>query len=196
MTQDSQFDPLDSANPAHLSEASAASSGASSASGTTNDFAANNTAQQKPPFQIHKIYVKDCTFEMPAGSQVFTKEWRPELSVQIGTVSKPLAEENTHEVTLEVKCEVKSGGELAFKLELKQSGIFAVHGLELAQLHHTLGAFCPSVLYPYARECICDFVLKAGFPQLNLAPINFDVLYQQELINKNQKPEAERQTVH
>jgi len=192
MTQDSQFDPTNSES---INSASA-NTASSNASTSGNDFVANNTTQQKPPFQIHKIYVKDCTFEMPAGTSIFTKEWKPELSVQIGTVSKPLAEENTHEVTLEVKCEVKSAGELAFKLELKQSGIFGVHGLELAQLHHTLGAFCPSILYPYARECICDLVLKAGFPQLNLAPINFDVLYQQELANKNKQPEAEAQTVH
>ncbi len=155
-----------------------------------------NQSQEKPPFQIHKIYVKECTFEMPAGSGIFTKEWRPELSVQIGTVTKPLAEENTHEVTLEVKCEVKSAGQQAFKLELKQAGIFAVNGLDIPQLHHTLGAFCPSILYPYARECICDLILKAGFPQLNLAPINFDVLYQQELINKNKQAEVQTQTVH
>ncbi len=190
MTQDSQLD------PAHSDFSQQAASESTNSSSSSNDFSANNSTQQKPPFQIHKIYIKDCTFEMPAGTSIFTKEWKPELSVQIGTVSKPLAEENTHEVTLEVKCEVKSGGELAFKLELKQAGIFAVHGLELAQLHHTLGAFCPSILYPYARECICDVILKAGFPQLNLAPINFDVLYQQELTNKNKQAEAQTQTVH
>ncbi len=150
--------------------------------------------QQKAPFQIHKIYVKDCTFELPSGSTVFAKDWKPELSVQIGTMTKPLAEPDTHEVILEVKCEVKSSGEQAFKIELKQAGIFSVRGLDQTQLHHTLGAFCPNLLYPYARECICDLVMKGGFPQLNLAPINFDVLYQQEMANKTKQ--SDPATVH
>lgn len=149
--------------------------------------AAGTSTQQNPPFQIHKIYVKDCSFELPAGAAIFAREWKPELTVQVGTMAKPLAEAETHEVVLEVKCEVKSGGEPAFKIELKQAGIFSVRGLEQAQLHHTLGAFCPNLLYPYAREFICDLVLKGGFPQLNLAPINFEGLYQQELANQAAK---------
>ena len=40
--------------------------------------------------------------------------------------------------------------------------------------------FCPNILYPYAREVISDVVMKGGFPQLCLSPVNFDVLYQQE----------------
>ena len=159
---------------------------------TQSPEAAN--ASQQAPFQIHKIYVKECTFELPAGASVFSREWKPELSVQVGTMTKILSEANTHEVTLEVKCEVKSGGELAFKIELKQAGIFAINGLDEKQLHHTLGAFCPNLLYPYARECICDIVMKGGFPQLNLAPINFDALYQQEMAHKARQ--SDPSTVH
>ena len=44
-----------------------------------------------------------------------------------------------------------------------------------------LGAFCPNILYPYAREAISSLVRKGGFPQLELAPINFDALYAQKV---------------
>ncbi|CAN0437097.1 unnamed protein product, partial [Phaeothamnion confervicola] len=38
-----------------------------------------------------------------------------------------------------------------------------------------------SALVPFAREAICDLVTKGGFPQLLLAPVNFEILYAQEL---------------
>ena len=42
-----------------------------------------------------------------------------------------------------------------------------------------LGSYCPNLLYPYARQVVTDAVIKAGFPQLYLAPVNFDALYEQ-----------------
>jgi preprotein translocase subunit SecB len=44
-----------------------------------------------------------------------------------------------------------------------------------------LGSFCPNILFPYAREVVSDLVNKGGFPQLILAPVNFDALYMQHL---------------
>ena len=43
----------------------------------------------------------------------------------------------------------------------------------------TLGSFCPSVLFPYARETIDTIVTKGSFPALMLAPVNFDAVYAQ-----------------
>ena len=51
-------------------------------------------------------------------------------------------------------------------------------------LHGMLGSFCPNILFPYAREAISDLVSKGGFPQLLLAPVNFDALYAQH-VQKN-----------
>ena len=40
---------------------------------------------------------------------------------------------------------------------------------------------CPNVLFPYAREAIADATMRAGYPAIHLAPINFEVLYQEQL---------------
>ncbi len=56
------------------------------------------------------------------------------------------------------------------------------------QLAHCLGAFCPNILFPYARETISSLVVKGTFPQLNLAPINFDALFMNYL--ESQQAEA------
>ena len=51
---------------------------------------------------------------------------------------------------------------------------------------------CTNILFPYVREAMSDLVTRAGFPQLLLAPVNFDALYQQHL----QKRAAEREQQH
>jgi preprotein translocase subunit SecB len=45
-------------------------------------------------------------------------------------------------------------------------------------------------LFPYAREVISDLVSKGGFPQLILAPVNFDALYMQQLQQSQQAEPA------
>ena len=47
-----------------------------------------------------------------------------------------------------------------------------------------LGVHCPNTLFPFAREIIADLVVKGGFPQLLLAPINFDALYEKKASKK------------
>ncbi|MFT5008453.1 MAG: preprotein translocase subunit SecB, partial [Granulosicoccus sp.] len=41
-------------------------------------------------------------------------------------------------------------------------------------------AYCPNILFPYAREAVDAAVVKGSFPALMLAPVNFDALYQQK----------------
>ncbi len=69
------------------------------------------------------------------------------------------------------------GEETAFLCEVQQGGIFSIAGIEGTQMAHCLGAYCPNILFPYARECITSMVSRGTFPQLNLAPVNFDALF-------------------
>ena len=52
-------------------------------------------------------------------------------------------------------------------------------------MQHVLGVFCPNVIYPYLREAVTDLVMKSGFPQLALAPINFEMMLEQKSQTKN-----------
>ncbi len=66
-------------------------------------------------------------------------------------------------------------------VEVKQAGIFTIKDFDNKQFQAMLGSFCPSILFPYAREIISDLTMRGGFPPLYLAPINFEALYQQQL---------------
>ena len=101
--------------------------------------------------------------------------------------------ENAFEVVLTLTVTVKNDEKTAFLVELQQGGIFGISGLGEQEMHHTLGAFCPSILFPYAREAIDAMVVKASFPALMLAPVNFDALYAQQMSQAQQEATAEAQ---
>lgn len=150
---------------------------------------AENKSPEGPQLDVHKLFLKGATFELPNDVAVFNQDWKPELSVDVDHVAKKLDEENVYEVVLTAKCTVKSGDKNAFFVEVNQGGVFGIVGLDEAQLSHALGAFCPNLLYPYLRETVSDIVQKGGFPQLMLAPINFDMLYEQQQQKAKSSPD-------
>ena len=141
----------------------------------TNEVQADNDKQ----FSIQKIYTKDLSFETPNSPKIFTQAWQPSLDVNLATQSKTL-EEGVFEVVLSITATVKLGEEIAYLVEVQQAGIISANGFDQEELAPLLGSFCPNILFPYAREVISDLVSKGGFPQLILAPINFDALYLQK----------------
>ncbi|MCC5792595.1 MAG: protein-export chaperone SecB [Legionellaceae bacterium] len=138
-----------------------------------------NSSQPEPQFLIQRIYMKDMSFEAPGAPQTFQQKWEPDLALDLHTENNKL-ENDIYEVTLHVTATVKNQGATAFLAEIKQAGIFTISGVAGEQLEHLLGSFCPNILYPYAREAITSEVLRGSFPQLVLAPINFDALYMQK----------------
>jgi preprotein translocase subunit SecB len=142
----------------------------------------NGAAQdaQSPQFSLQRIYVRDLSFEAPKSPEIFRQDWTPSVALDLNTRQKPL-EGDFHEVVLTLSVTVKNGEETAFIAEVQQAGIFLIKNLDAASMSHTLGAFCPNILFPYARETLDSLVTRGSFPALMLAPVNFDALYAQEL---------------
>lgn len=141
--------------------------------------------QQKPEgdtphFEIQRIYVKDLSFEAPNTPHTFVEDWKPEVQLNLETKSNKI-QENVHEVILSVTATVTTSKKSAFLIEIQQAGIFMISNFPNDQLRQMLGSFCPNILFPYAREVISDVVMRGGFPQLILAPVNFDMLYAQHM---------------
>jgi preprotein translocase subunit SecB len=138
----------------------------------------SEAAQQQ--FAIQRIYTKDISFETPNSPAIFTQEWKPEINIDLNSRSTAL-NEVVHEVILKLTVTCKVGDRTAFLCEVQQAGIFTIGGFAEDQMGHMLHAYCPNILFPYAREVISDLVTKGSFPQLVLAPINFDAVYAQHL---------------
>ena len=142
--------------------------------------AAATEATEEPQFVIERIYIKDVSFESPNSPAIFTQEWEPDTNLQLNTQVTPLSEGH-YEVELMITITVKSKAETAFLVEVTQAGVFKITGYPDGQLNHLLASYCPSNLFPYAREAIASLISKGSFPEMHLSPINFDALYAQRM---------------
>ena len=151
--------------------------------------AATQDEQAEQQFVIERIYVKDVSFESPNSPDIFTQDWDPTTDLNLHTVVNPLGESH-YEVELQDTVTVKDKSDkTAFLVEVTQAGAFMIQGYPDDQLNHLLSSFCPSQLFPYAREVISNLVSKGSFPEMHLSPINFDALYAQRLAEEEQSGE-------
>ncbi len=143
-----------------------------------------------PNFSLLRIYLKDVSFETPNSPAIFTQEFKPDVEMQLNTSVSQL-ETNLFEVALTITVTSKEGDKTGFLAEVQQAGIFNISGFDETQHAHMLGAYCPNTLFPFAREAISSLVIKGGFPQLLLAPVNFDALFAQRQNKTATEPNAQ-----
>lgn len=150
--------------------------------------------QKEPQFAIQRIYVKDVSFETPNSPAIFTEKWEPEVTVDLNSAATKLTD-GVFEVVLTVTVTAKQGEKTVYLAEVQQAGIFAMSGFSENDQAGMVHSYCPNILFPYAREMVSDLVNKGSFPQMMLAPINFDALYAQHLQEQGQAPAVE-ETAH
>ncbi len=137
--------------------------------------------QQKTGKQItiQKIYLKDFSFESPNSPAIFTSgKWTPNTNLNLRS-SHTRHDDDHSEVVLTITVEAKHEDTTLFLVELHQAGLFHISGYDEKEFGVIVGSFCPSILFPYARESIAAAISKGGFPEFILQPINFDSLYAQ-----------------
>lgn len=145
---------------------------------------AAGTAPQ-PAFAIERIYVKDLSLENPGAPQSFQLTAPPSVELGLRMRSDQVGE-NVWECVLTLTVTATSDDKKIFLIEASQAGLFQIRGIPASDMQPVLMIACPNVLFPYARETIADATMRAGFPPVHLAPINFEVLYQQQLAQMQQ----------
>lgn len=140
----------------------------------------SETENSQPQFAIQRIYLKDLSFETPNTPLIFSGQGEAAVSIDLNSSATRLAD-TIYEVVLALTVTNKLGDKVAYLVEVKQAGIFALSGFNEHDLNGMLHSYCPNILFPYVREAISDVVSKGSFPQLLLAPINFDAVYAQHL---------------
>lgn len=142
-------------------------------------------APSGPSLKIEKIYLKDLSLENPGAPQSFTTQESPQVEVSLRSRGEQI-EEAVFECVLTITVTAKTGDRTLFLVEAAQAGVFRISGIPLSEVQPVLGIHCPNILFPYIREAIADAVSRAGFPPVHLDPINFEVLYQQQLAGVQQ----------
>ena len=78
--------------------------------------------------------------------------------------------------------------------KLKKLKIALIKNFPEELIGRMLATSCANILFPFAREAVSDIVVKGGFPQLLLSPVNFDALYEQQ--RKQASEQAKESTTH
>jgi preprotein translocase subunit SecB len=138
-------------------------------------------SDQQPAFSIDKVYVKDLSLEVPNAPEVFLEAVQPQLEVQLASGAERIGDSDFYEVVVTITITAKSDDRTVFLVEAAQAGIFTIRGVPQAELEPVLGIACPNILFPYARETVASTINRAGFPAVNLAPVNFEALFAQRV---------------
>ena len=153
---------------------------------------ADQQAPSGPSLRIEKIYLKDLSLENPGAPQSFNSQEQPQVEVSLRSRGEQI-DEALFECVLTITVTAKIGDRTLFLAEAAQGGVFRISGVPLPDIQPVLAIHCPNVLFPYARETIADAITRAGFPAVHLDPINFELLYQQQLASVQQQPGVQAQ---
>jgi preprotein translocase subunit SecB len=145
-------------------------------------------AKAKQAFAVMQLALKYSRLEVSLPSYSLFQgqtrpEWNPKIDTEIQTKSNPLAD-NKHEVTLSINLSGKTQqGQSIFQIKLEQAGVFHIEGFDDAEKETLLKGYAPNQLYPYIAARVNELLIHAGYPPVQMAPVDFLALYQQ---NKQQ----------
>ncbi|HKU14515.1 MAG TPA: protein-export chaperone SecB [Steroidobacteraceae bacterium] len=142
-----------------------------------------------PQFAPQAVYVKDVSFEAPAGPRITSNAANPTINLNLNTSVSDLGGD-MKEVVLTVRVEAKAAETTVWLVELQQAGAFGIRNVPAQDMQRLLGIFCPNYLLPYAREVISDLLTKGGFPPFLLPPVNFEALFNQAAARAQQQPQS------
>ncbi len=134
------------------------------------------------PLTMHGQYIKDMSFENPRAPQSLIEQKQPQLILNV-TVNTRQFDAKTFEVALSIEASALTAEkEPLFMLELVYAGTVTL-GADVPQdaFGPLLFIETPRLLFPFARAIVANATREAGFPPLNIAPVDFVALYRQQL---------------
>ena len=137
---------------------------------------------QTPPLTVHGQYIKDLSFENPRAPQSLIEQKQPQLSLNVSVNTRQF-DPKTFEVSLNIEATAQTPEkEPLFMLELVYAGTVSL-AAEVPQeaVGPLLFIETPRLLFPFARSIVANATREAGFPPLNIAPVDFVTLYRNQL---------------
>jgi len=95
------------------------------------------------------------------------------------------------EVTLVITVSAKRGDKTLFLVEASQAGVFQIRNVPMRTSPLSWDSLSERPVPLRARDRF-DIVNRAGFPQVLLAPVNFEALYQQRAADASAQPSGPR----
>lgn len=158
-----------------------------------NDGQAQQDGAELPPLTMHMQYIKDLSFENPLSPHSLAGMARqPKIDLNVMVKTRQL-DGRTFEVALEMNAEARSeNNEALFILELVYCGVVGLGPVPDEAFGPLLLIETPRLLFPFARAIIANCTREAGFPPLQVAPVDFVALYRHQLEQARQQQQQQQ----
>lgn len=137
-------------------------------------------------------YIKDLSVESPSAPQVYQWQEQPAVDVSFNLNVERVSEE-VNEVTLKIEVRAQSQSGVHFLVDLSFAGLFGLRNFPQEAIPPFLLIEAPRLLFPFARQIICESIQNAGFPPLLLEPIDFAAAYMAQLQAAQQQQQDQQQ---
>ncbi|HJK87576.1 MAG TPA: protein-export chaperone SecB [Candidatus Megaira endosymbiont of Hartmannula sinica] len=139
-----------------------------------------------PHISVVSQYIKDLSFENPNAPFIMeNKEDKPKIDLSLDVDINQQQEENFFEVRIMINAKASINDKVMFIIDLDYAGIFNLMNFPKDKIEPILAVHCPSVLFPFARKIIADTTQGGSFQPLMIDPIDFSILYNKKLAEKN-----------
>ena len=106
---------------------------------------------------------------------------QPQLTLNVNVATRQF-DPKTFEVTITIEASAQTPEkEPLFVLELVYGGTVSLNEVPQEAFGPLLLIEVPRLLFPFARAIVANATREAGFPPLNIAPVDFVALYRQQL---------------
>jgi preprotein translocase subunit SecB len=147
-------------------------------------------AADRPALFLRAQYIKDLSFENPrAPASIFSLRETPQMDVSINLGAQRL-DEKVFELAIQISARAVAEKTTVFLCDVVYAGVIEVQNIPDASLEPAIFIQGAQLLYPFARRVVADLTRDGGFPPLQLEPMDFAAMYQQQPV----KPQAQAET--
>jgi preprotein translocase subunit SecB len=144
--------------------------------------AGNQGQSGAPPIAIHAQYIKDLSFENPLSpASLMPISKPPQIDLNVMVKMRQL-EGRTFEVALVMGADARNteNNDALFIMELVYCAVVTLGEVPQEAVGPLLLIETPRLLFPFARAILANVSREAGFPPLQVAPVDFVALYRQQ----------------
>jgi preprotein translocase subunit SecB len=135
-----------------------------------------NGSGDEPQAATLAQYIKDLSVESPSVPQVF--QWQDQASLDVAfNLNVEKVSDDVHEVMIKIEVKAQSENGVHFLVDLSFAGLFGLRNFPDEAVPPFLLVEAPRLLFPFARQIVCESVQNMGFPPLLLEPIDFTAAY-------------------
>lgn len=146
------------------------------------ETAQTGTQSGAPPIAIHAQYIKDMSFENPLSpASLMPLSKPPQIDLNVMVKMRQL-EGRTFEVALVMGADARNSesNDALFIMELVYCAVVTLGEVPQEAVGPLLLIETPRLLFPFARAILANVSREAGFPPLQVAPVDFVALYRQQ----------------